>query len=68
MLEKWGLKFDLPKPVRLIEYLCQVATKDDDLVLDFFAGSNCGGQPVRNAGNGSRALVAQKPAGIMRDA
>lgn len=33
--------FDTPKPTRLIELMLQIATsnKDDELVLDFFAGS-----------------------------
>ncbi len=31
--------FDTPKPVRLIERVLQIATKPDDLILDFFAGS-----------------------------
>ena len=31
--------FDTPKPVRLIERILRIATKPDDLVLDFFAGS-----------------------------
>jgi adenine-specific DNA-methyltransferase len=31
--------FDTPKPVRLIERVLRIATKPDDLVLDFFAGS-----------------------------
>ncbi|WP_397596529.1 DNA methyltransferase [Silanimonas sp.] len=31
--------FDTPKPVRLIERVLRIATKPDDIVLDFFAGS-----------------------------
>ncbi len=31
--------FDTPKPVRLIERILRIATKPDDLVVDFFAGS-----------------------------
>jgi adenine-specific DNA-methyltransferase len=31
--------FDHPKPTSLIKNLLEVATKDDDLILDFFAGS-----------------------------
>lgn len=31
--------FDTPKPVRLIKRVLQVATSDNDLVLDFFSGS-----------------------------
>ena len=31
--------FSTPKPVRLIERILRIATKPDDLILDFFAGS-----------------------------
>lgn len=31
--------FDTPKPVRLMERILRIATKPNDLVLDFFAGS-----------------------------
>jgi len=34
-----GELFDNPKPVELIQKLVQLSTKNDDLVLDFFAGS-----------------------------
>lgn len=32
-------KFDYPKPVRLIQRIMQIATKQDSIVLDSFAGS-----------------------------
>jgi Adenine specific DNA methylase Mod len=32
--------FDTPKPVGLIKYCLEHATQDDDLILDFFAGSS----------------------------
>jgi adenine-specific DNA-methyltransferase len=31
--------FSTPKPIRLIERILRIATKPDDIVLDFFAGS-----------------------------
>jgi adenine-specific DNA-methyltransferase len=31
--------FDTPKPIRLLRRMLQIATKKDDLVMDFFAGS-----------------------------
>ena len=31
--------FDTPKPVRLIRRMLEIAASDDDIVLDFFAGS-----------------------------
>ena len=33
------VKFDNPKPISLMEYLIQVSTKSNDLILDFFSGS-----------------------------
>lgn len=31
--------FDFPKPLSLLDYLCKQASVDNDIVLDFFAGS-----------------------------
>ena len=31
--------FDYPKPISLIQFLCEFATEKDSLVMDFFAGS-----------------------------
>lgn len=39
MLEKMGVKFSYPKPVKLIEYLIEAFTGEEDYVLDSFAGS-----------------------------
>jgi adenine-specific DNA-methyltransferase len=41
MLEDWGLEFDYPKPVLLIQYLLEIFTAQDAnaIVLDFFGGS-----------------------------
>ncbi|MGZ0135369.1 DNA methyltransferase [Priestia megaterium] len=36
---KFSLKFDTPKPEKLIERILHIATNQGDLVLDFFAGS-----------------------------
>ena len=38
--------FPNPKPVRLIQRIVQIATKENDIVLDFFAGSGTTGQAV----------------------
>lgn len=38
--------FDTPKPVRLIERVLRIATRPDDTVLDFFAGSGTTAQAV----------------------
>ena len=38
--------FDTPKPTRLIERIIQIATNNDDFVLDFFSGSATTAQAV----------------------
>lgn len=50
------LQFDSPKPVSLLRTLVAVTTSDDDLVLDFFAGSGTTAQAVmeQNAEDGGR--------------
>jgi adenine-specific DNA-methyltransferase len=51
-----GKVFDFPKPVALVEQLCAQVTADDDIVLDFFAGSGSTAHAVlaRNALDGGR--------------
>ncbi|MFH2054703.1 MAG: site-specific DNA-methyltransferase [bacterium] len=47
--------FDTPKPVRLIERMCQVgAVGPDDLVLDFFAGSSTTAHAILKLNNEDR--------------
>ncbi|HEX7369836.1 MAG TPA: site-specific DNA-methyltransferase, partial [Rhodanobacteraceae bacterium] len=41
-----SLFFGTPKPVQLMERILRIATKPDDTVLDFFAGSGTLGQAV----------------------
>ena len=57
-----GLPFDTPKPTRLIKRILQIATtsNENDLVLDFFAGSGTTGHSVldQNAiDNGNRRFI-----------
>lgn len=40
--------FENPKPTRLIQQILNIATKPNDLVLDFFAGSGTTGHAVAN--------------------
>jgi len=40
--------FDYPKPVNLIKVLVEMATNEDSIVLDFFAGSGTTGHAVLN--------------------
>ncbi|MFO2549359.1 site-specific DNA-methyltransferase [Alicyclobacillus cycloheptanicus] len=52
--------FDTVKPVRLIQFLCQIATHGDDIVLDFFAGSGTTGHAVLEqnvADDGARRFI-----------
>lgn len=64
-LEKIGCKkdwFDFPKPVDLVKLLISASTTEDDLVLDFFAGSGTTAHAVmaqnaRDAGKRKFILV-----------
>lgn len=46
MLERMGIRFDYPKPLRFISYLINLYTKPGDIVLDSFAGSGTTGHAV----------------------
>lgn len=43
--------FDYPKPVDLIKELLIIATDEDDLIVDFFAGSGTTGDAIFNLNN-----------------
>lgn len=47
-LKRLGLTnlFDTPKPVEMLKFLIRISIKNDDKVLDFFAGSGSLGQAV----------------------
>jgi adenine-specific DNA-methyltransferase len=50
-----GIKvFDYPKPLKLIDYLLDISTKEEDIVLDFFAGS---GTTAESAFNKNRKFI-----------
>lgn len=52
--------FSYPKPVKLLRHLLKIATKDDDIILDFFAGSGTTGHSVlelNNEDEGSRKFI-----------
>lgn len=57
-LEAIGLAriFDTPKPVALLRVFVAAVTKDDDIILDFFAGSGSTGHAVtqQNSTDGGR--------------
>lgn len=48
ILPEHATSFSTPKPVALIEQILRIATKPDDIVLDFFAGSGTTAQAVLN--------------------
>jgi adenine-specific DNA-methyltransferase len=65
-------KFDNPKPVDLIQYLIEIASQPDSIVLDFFAGSGTTLQAVSQAnehdGYSRRCiLVTNNENGICRE-
>lgn len=47
--------FDNPKPTRLLEKIFGIATKKDDLILDFFAGSGTTGHSIVNLNDKQKA-------------
>ena len=49
-LERMGLKFDYPKPRKLVTYLISLYSKPGDIVLDAFSGSGTTGHAVLSAG------------------
>ena len=57
--------FDNPKPTKLLRHLLTIASSDDDVVLDFFAGSGTTGHAVlaQNVADGGcrRFVVVQLP-------
>jgi adenine-specific DNA-methyltransferase len=67
MLAAWGIDFPYPKPVRLIEYLCEIAAKDDPdaIVLDLFPGSGTTAHAVLNVnarqGGHRKFILVQLP-------
>lgn len=54
------VQFDNPKPLNLMDYLLRVATLNQDIILDFFAGSGTTAQSVMQLNNedgGSRRFI-----------
>ena len=66
--ELFGCKvFDFPKPTSLIKYLINFLAKENDIILDFFAGSGTTGEAVMqlNEDGGNRKyILAQIPEAI----
>lgn len=60
--------FDFPKPCSLIKYILKISTNNNDLILDFFAGSGTTGDAVMqlNAEDGGnrKFILVQLPEAI----
>lgn len=61
-LDKLGLKdiFNTPKPVEMIKYLIKISSQNNDVILDFFAGSGTTAQAVielNNEENTNRSFI-----------
>jgi adenine-specific DNA-methyltransferase len=63
--------FDYPKPVALVQRLVELSTHDEDVVLDFFAGSGTTAEAVFRAnladGGRRRVVLVELPAPIDAD-
>lgn len=56
--------FDTPKPVRLLKRISSLSIDDEDIVLDFFAGSGTTGQSIvelNNDGGNRKYILVQLP-------
>src|ERR1035437_381545 len=51
--------FETPKPVELIEILLKLGTKEEGIVLDFFAGSSATAEAVLRNNNGNKFIMVQ---------
>lgn len=59
-LERMGLKFDYPKPRKLVTHLISLYSNPGDIVLDAFAGSGTTGHAVLAAGiEGLRFILVE---------
>ena len=55
-----AIPFDNPKPPKLIKFLLQIVTSEDDMILDFFAGSGTTADAVmqmNSEDNGRRKFI-----------
>lgn len=52
--------FDFPKPFELIKFFANIATKNEDIILDFFSGSSSSAQAtmkLNSEDNGNRKFI-----------
>jgi adenine-specific DNA-methyltransferase len=63
-LAELGIDFPYPKPTELLEYLVKIGSGEDDIVMDFFAGSGSVAHAILNLNNKSgrrHFLLVQLP-------
>lgn len=64
-LKELGIPFSNPKPVALIQTLINISSSEDDLILDFFAGSGTTAHAVidlnNRTGSNRRFVLVQLP-------
>lgn len=65
MLERIGVDFSYPKPYKLVEYLISMFVSNNDIILDFFAGSGTTAHSVydfniNNKGTNLSYILVQK--------
>lgn len=64
-LSELGISFSYPKPTEFLEYLIRIGTGNDDVVMDFFAGSGTTAEAVMGLNRGGshrRFILVQLPA------
>ena len=72
-VKQLGIDFDNPKPLSLISYLLEIASDQESIVLDFFAGSGTTGYAVMDineklGGHRQFILITNNENNIMHDA
>lgn len=66
LIKKYDIPYDFPKPIELITYLMKICnTSDDDIILDFFAGSATAAHSVidlnKEDGGNRKFIMVQLP-------
>lgn len=56
-----GRFFDHPKPWQMVEYLINLCVDENDIVMDFFAGSSTTAQAVMEHNNNNQFILVQIP-------
>jgi adenine-specific DNA-methyltransferase len=71
MKRQWGVVFDFPKPERLMQHLVAIFTSNEDLIVDFFAGSGATAHGValqnKSDGGSRKYLLVNLPEPVSPD-